>query len=56
MQEYTNSNKIKENKYKILRMSLLLGRGEDQEETLNNFEEASREIDAMNVEIYFYVL
>ena len=52
MQDYISSNKIKENKYKILRMSLLLGRGENQEETLMNFEEASREIDAMNDEIY----
>ena len=46
------NNKIKENKYKILRMSLLLGNGEDREETLNNFEDASRDIDAMNNEIY----
>ena len=34
MQDCASSNKIKENKYKILRMSLLLGRGENQEETL----------------------
>jgi hypothetical protein len=47
-----NSNKIKENKYKILRMSLLLGNDEDKTETINNFEDASREIDAMNDEIY----
>ena len=52
MQDCASSNKIKENKYKILRMSLLLGRGENQEETLTNFEEAAREIDAMNDEIY----
>lgn len=52
MQDCASSNKIKENKYKILRMSLLLGRGEDQEETLTNFEEAARDIDAMNDEIY----
>ena len=45
-------NKIKENKYKILRMSLLLGTGVDREEMLNNFEDASREIDAMNDEVY----
>ena len=31
MQDCASSNKIKENKYKILRMSLLLGRGENQE-------------------------
>ena len=47
-----SSNKIKENKYKILRMSLLLGNGEDREETVNNFEDAAREIDAMNDEVY----
>ena len=47
-----NSNKIKENKYKILRMSLILGSDDDRTETLNNFEEAAREIDAMNDEIY----
>lgn len=46
------SNKIKENKYKILRMSLLLGSGENKDETINNFEDSSREIDAMNDEIY----
>ena len=48
----SDGNKIKENKYKILRMSLLLGNGEDREETVNNFEDAAREIDAMNDEVY----
>ena len=48
IQDNASSNKIKENKYKILRMSLLLGNGENREETINNFEDASREIDAMN--------
>ena len=52
MGDYVSSNKIKENKYKILRMSILLGNDEDREETLNNFEDAAREIDAMNDEIY----
>ena len=52
MQDCASSNKIKENKYKILRMSLLLGSDEDREETINNFEDAAREIDAMNDEIY----
>ncbi len=52
MHDCVSSNKIKENKYKILRMSLLLGRGEDPEETLTNFEEAARDIDAMNDETY----
>lgn len=52
IQDNTSSNKIKENKYKILRMSLLLGNGEEKEETITNFEDASREIDAMNDEIY----
>lgn len=51
-QDNISSNKIKENKYKILRMSLLLGQGEDKEDTINNFEDASREIDSMNDEIY----
>lgn len=51
-QDYVNSNKIKENKYKILRMSLILGSDENRTETINNFEEASREVDAMNDEIY----
>lgn len=51
-QDCTNNNKIKENKYKILRMSLLLGNDEDRAETINNFEDAAREIDAMNDEIY----
>ena len=51
MQDTINSNKIKENKYKILRMSLLLGNNDDKEDTINNFEDASREIDDMNDEI-----
>ena len=51
-QDYINSNKIKENKYKILRMSLILGSDENREETINNFEESAREVDAMNDEIY----
>lgn len=52
MQDCMDSNKIKENKYKILRMSLILGSDEDRTETLNNFEESAREVDAMNDEIY----
>lgn len=52
MQDCVSSNKIKENKYKILRMSLILGSDENREETVNNFEESAREIDAMNDEIY----
>ena len=52
IQNNNSNNKIKENKYKILRMSLLLGNGDDKEETINNFEEAAREIDAMNDEVY----
>ncbi len=52
IQDCASSNKIKENKYKILRMSLLLGSDDNREETLNNFEDAAREIDAMNDEIY----
>ena len=52
IQNRTSDNKIKENKYKILRMSLLLGSDDNREETLNNFEDAAREIDAMNDEVY----
>lgn len=52
MQDCASSNKIKENKYKILRMSLLLGADGNNQETLNNFEDASRDIDAMNDEVY----
>ena len=52
MQDCASSNKIKENKYKILRMSLLLGADDNRQETLNNFEDASRDIDAMNDEVY----
>lgn len=52
MQNYINSNKIKENKYKILRMSLILGSDDNRAETINNFEESAREIDAMNDETY----
>lgn len=51
-QDNINNNKIKENKYKILRMSLILGSDDNRTETVNNFEEASREVDAMNDEIY----
>ena len=52
MIDTSSNNKIKENKYKILRMSLLLGNGDDREETINNFEDAARDIDAMNDEVY----
>lgn len=52
MQDCASSNKIKENKYKILRMSLLLGSDEDREETIKNFEDAARDIDEMNDEVY----
>lgn len=52
IQNENSSRKIKENKYKILRMSLLLGTDTDKEETINNFEDASREIDAINNETY----
>lgn len=51
-QNYIDTNKIKENKYKILRMSLILGSDGNRDETLNNFEESAREIDAMNDETY----
>ena len=50
--ENNSSRKIKENKYKILRMSLLLGTDTDKEETIINFEDAAREIDSMNNETY----
>lgn len=52
MQDCISCNKIKENKYKILRMSLMLGSDDNRSETLNNFEESAREIDAMNDETY----
>ena len=52
IQDRVSDNRIKENKYKILRMSLLLGADDNREETLNDFEESAREIDAMNDEVY----
>ena len=52
MQDCASSNKIKENKYKILRMSLLLGSDDNREETITNFEDSAREIDSMNDEVY----
>lgn len=52
IQDRVSDNRIKENKYKILRMSLLLGADSNREETLNDFEESAREIDAMNDEVY----
>lgn len=52
LESYINNNKIKENKYKILRMSLILDSSADREETLASFEESAREIDAMNDETY----
>ena len=52
LESYINNNKIKENKYKILRMSLILDSSDDREETLASFEESAREIDAMNDETY----
>ena len=47
--ENNGSKKIKENKYKILRMSLLLGTDSNKEETINNFEDAAREIDFKSI-------
>lgn len=52
LENYVNNNKIKENKYKILRMSLILDSGDNREATINSFEESAREIDAMNDETY----
>ena len=52
IQDRVSDNRIKENKYKILRMSLLLGADGNREETLNDFEESAREIDAMNDDVY----
>ena len=52
LENYINNNTIKENKYKILRMSLILGTDSNREETLTSFEESAREIDAMNDETY----
>lgn len=51
-QNYIDTNIIKENKYKVLRMSLILGSDDNRDETLNNFEESAREVDAMNDETY----
>lgn len=51
-----NSNdtnrKIKEDKYKILRMSLILGNTVNDKEAFDDFETSAREIDAMNQENY----
>jgi hypothetical protein len=46
------SRKIKEDKYKILRMSLILGNTVNDKESLDDFETSAREIDAMNQETY----
>ncbi len=46
------SKKIKEDKYKILRMSLILGNSDGDTEAVSDFETSAREIDTMNQDAY----
>lgn len=46
-----SSRKIKEDKYKILRMSLILA-NESDPDAISDFETSAREIDAMNQEVF----
>ena len=43
-QSFVNSDSILEKKFKILRMSIMLGNARNREETLNEYEETAREI------------
>ena len=43
-QNYINTNKIKENKYKILRMSLILGSDDNREETVVDLLEIDHQV------------
>ena len=47
-----SSRKIKEDKYKILRMSLILGDGADKASVIEDFRESALEVDEMNQETY----
>lgn len=52
MLEDTSSRRIKEDKYKILRMSLILGDNSDKSSVIEDFKEAAREVDEMNQRSY----
>ena len=55
-QSYIDSDSILYKKFKILRMSILLGNSRDREKTLEEFEETAREIDKYKKELYEEVL
>lgn len=51
-QSFVNSDSILEKKFKILRMSIMLGNARNREETLNEYEETAREISKYQKSLY----
>ena len=55
-QSFINSDSILEKKFKILRMSILLGNSRNREETIKEYEETAREIDKYKKSLYEEIL
>lgn len=55
-QSFVNSDSILEKKFKILRMSIMLGNARNREETLNEYEETAREISKYQKSLYEEIL
>lgn len=55
-QSFINSDSILEKKFKILRMSIMLGNSRNREETIKEYEETAREIDKYKKSLYEEIL
>ena len=55
-QSFINSDSILEKKFKILRMSIMLGNSRNREETLREYEETARDIDKYKKSLYEEIL
>ena len=55
-QSFINSDSILEKKFKILRMSIMLGNSRNREETIKEYEETAREIDKYKNSLYEEIL
>lgn len=55
-QSFINSDSILEKKFKILRMSIMLGNSRNREETIREYEETARDIDKYKKSLYEEVL
>ena len=55
-QSFINSDSILEKKFKILRMSIMLGNSRNRENTIKEYEETAREIDKYKKSLYEEIL